>query len=80
MAVAGLPADPDPGGRGPPDAAGTAGRGRRRPTGGCRRGVLSAAGLAGWCGYLWSQFGNPLAFVAVQAAPGWTRAAARRRG
>ena len=33
--------------------------------------LLSAAGLAGWCGYLWSQFGNPLAFVAVQAAPGW---------
>ena len=33
--------------------------------------LLSAAGLAGWCGYLWSPFGNPLAFVAVQAAPGW---------
>lgn len=50
-------------------------RARLSAAGGVRPGeagvLLSAAGLAGWCGYLWSQFGNPLAFVAVQAAPGW---------
>ena len=33
--------------------------------------LLSAVGVAGWCAYLWWQFGDPLAFVAVQAAPGW---------
>jgi hypothetical protein len=33
--------------------------------------LLSVAGLAGWCGYLWLQFNDPLAFIAVQAAPGW---------
>src|SRR6185503_2961018 len=35
-------------------------------------GVLcSLVGLAGWCGYLWLRFGDPLAFLTVQAAPGW---------
>ncbi len=35
-------------------------------------GVLSSGlGLAAWCVYLWTQFGDPLAFVSVQAAPGW---------
>jgi hypothetical protein len=35
-------------------------------------GVLcSVVGLAGWCGYLWLRFGDPLAFLTVQAAPGW---------
>jgi hypothetical protein len=35
-------------------------------------GVLcSLVGLAGWCGYLWFWFGDPLAFLTVQAAPGW---------
>ena len=33
--------------------------------------LLSAAGLAGWMAYLWSTFGNPVAFQAVQQAPGW---------
>jgi hypothetical protein len=33
--------------------------------------VVSVAGAAAWCGYLWLRFGDPLAFVAVQAAPGW---------
>jgi hypothetical protein len=35
-------------------------------------GVLcSLLGLAGWCGYLWLRFGDPLAFLTVQGAPGW---------
>lgn len=35
-------------------------------------GVLaSALGLAGWCLYLWLEFGHPLAFVEVESAPGW---------
>lgn len=35
-------------------------------------GVLaSGLGLAGWCTYLWLEFGNPLAFVEVESAPGW---------
>jgi len=33
--------------------------------------LLSGAGLAGWCVYLWIAFGNPLAFIAVESAPGW---------
>jgi hypothetical protein len=33
--------------------------------------VCSLIGLAGWCGYLWLRFGDPLAFLTVQAAPGW---------
>lgn len=37
-------------------------------------GVLaSALGLAGWCAYLWLEFGNPLAFVEVESAPGWNQ-------
>ncbi|MFC0644131.1 glycosyltransferase family 39 protein [Cellulomonas phragmiteti] len=35
-------------------------------------GVLaSGLGLAGWCLYLWLEFGHPLAFVEVESAPGW---------
>jgi hypothetical protein len=35
-------------------------------------GVLASfLGFAGWCLYLWFSFGNPLAFVAAEAAPGW---------
>jgi hypothetical protein len=33
--------------------------------------LVSGLGLAAWCIYLWTQFGDPLAFVSVQAAPGW---------
>lgn len=33
--------------------------------------LLSGLGLAGWCVYLWVTYGDPLAFVAVEAAPGW---------
>jgi hypothetical protein len=33
--------------------------------------LLSGAGLLGWMVYLGVRFGNPLAFVAVQEAPGW---------
>jgi len=35
--------------------------------------LISGLGLAAWCIYLWVQFGDPLAFVAVQAAPGWNQ-------
>lgn len=35
-------------------------------------GVLVAGlGLASWCIYLWVEFGDPVAFATVQAAPGW---------
>lgn len=33
--------------------------------------LLSLGGLVGWMAYLWASFGNPLAFQAVQQAPGW---------
>jgi len=33
--------------------------------------LLSGAGLVGWMVYLGDRFGDPLAFVAVQRAPGW---------
>jgi hypothetical protein len=33
--------------------------------------LLSGAGLVGWMIYLGVRFGDPLAFVAVQRAPGW---------
>lgn len=33
--------------------------------------LLSGAGLLGWMTYLWIEFGNPLAFVEVESAPGW---------
>jgi hypothetical protein len=37
-------------------------------------GVLAAGlGLAGWCAYLWVAFGDPLAWIAVQGAPGWNQ-------
>jgi len=35
--------------------------------------VLSAAGLVAWCVYLAVEFGNPLAFVEVESAPGWNQ-------
>ena len=37
-------------------------------------GVLVAGlGLAAWMVYLWTSFGDPLAFATVQAAPGWNQ-------
>jgi hypothetical protein len=33
--------------------------------------LLSCLGLALWSGYLWLEFGDPLAFVHVESAPGW---------
>lgn len=35
--------------------------------------LLSGLGLAAWAGYLWVEFGNPLAFVEVESAPGWNQ-------
>lgn len=35
------------------------------------RTILTASGLAAWCGYLWVTYGQPLLFATVQAAPGW---------
>jgi hypothetical protein len=35
--------------------------------------LLSGAGLVGWMVYLGVRFGDPLAFVAVQEAPGWNQ-------
>ncbi|MEY2571518.1 MAG: hypothetical protein QOE63_1868 [Acidimicrobiaceae bacterium] len=37
--------------------------------------LLSGAGLAAWCAYLWSRFGDPVAFLTVQSAPGWAQGA-----
>lgn len=33
--------------------------------------LLSGAGLLSWVVYLWVEFGNPLAFIAAESAPGW---------
>lgn len=33
--------------------------------------LLSGLGLAAWAFYLWRAFGDPLAFVHVESAPGW---------
>lgn len=35
--------------------------------------LLSGAGLVGWMVYLGLRFGDPLAFLTVQAAPGWNQ-------
>ena len=35
--------------------------------------LLAGLGLAAWCVYLWTTFGDPLAFATVQAAPGWNQ-------
>lgn len=40
--------------------------------------ALSLAGLLGWMTYLWVTFANPLAFVDVEAAPGWNQGAGPR--
>ncbi|WP_034621743.1 hypothetical protein [Cellulomonas sp. URHE0023] len=33
--------------------------------------LVCVVGLGLWCWYLWSRFGDPLAFVHVESAPGW---------
>ncbi len=40
--------------------------------------LVSLGGLAAYCTYLALRFGNPLAFAAVQAAPGWDQEAGPR--
>jgi hypothetical protein len=35
--------------------------------------VLSGTGLLAWSVFLWLEFGNPLAFVEVESAPGWNQ-------
>lgn len=35
--------------------------------------LTSGLGLAAWSAYLWLEFGNPLAFVEVESAPGWNQ-------
>ena len=40
--------------------------------------LLSGLGLAAWMAYLWVDFGDPLAFNAVQAAPGWNQGSGPR--
>ncbi len=40
--------------------------------------TLSLLGLGGWCFYLWRTFGDPLAWIAVQSAPGWDQPAGPR--
>lgn len=35
--------------------------------------LVSGAGLLGWMVFLWLEFGNPLAFVEVESAPGWNQ-------
>jgi hypothetical protein len=35
--------------------------------------VLSGTGLLAWSVWLWLEFGNPLAFVEVESAPGWNQ-------
>ena len=40
--------------------------------------LLSGLGLAGWCVYLWTAFGDPLAFVKVESAPGWDQGSGPR--
>jgi len=73
---------------GPPDASGSA-TARRVTLGQLARasrqlrwpevGVLvSLIGLVGWCMYLWVSFGDPLAFVTAESAPGWDQGAGPR--
>jgi hypothetical protein len=35
--------------------------------------LVSGVGLIAWTVYLWTSFGDPLAFATVQAAPGWNQ-------
>jgi len=36
--------------------------------------LLAPLGLVAYCAYLWARFGDPLAFVAAEGAPGWGQA------
>jgi hypothetical protein len=45
--------------------------GHRRPFRRLAPLALSPAGLACWCAYLAVRFGDPLAFIHVESAPGW---------
>ncbi len=40
--------------------------------------LVSIGGLASYCLYLWVRFGDPLAFAAVQGAPGWNQGSGLR--
>jgi len=40
--------------------------------------LVSALGFVGWCTYLYLSFGNPLAFVAAEASPGWDQGSGPR--
>lgn len=40
--------------------------------------LVSALGFVGWCTYLWLSFGDPLAFLAAEAAPGWDQGSGPR--
>lgn len=40
--------------------------------------LLAGAGIGSWCAYLWLRFGDPLAFLHVQAAPGWNQSPGQR--
>ena len=40
--------------------------------------AVSALGFVGWCTYLWLAFGDPLAFLAAEAAPGWDQGSGPR--
>jgi hypothetical protein len=40
--------------------------------------AVSALGFVGWCAYLWVTFGDPLAFLAAEAAPGWDQGSGPR--
>lgn len=35
--------------------------------------LLAVGGVASYCTYLWVRFGDPIAFVTVQSAPGWNQ-------
>lgn len=57
----------------PPDSAGRGGP-RRRDLGV----LVSLAGVGSYCAYLWARWGDPIAFVTVQGAPGWSQPAGWR--
>jgi len=40
--------------------------------------VIALAGLGAWCAYLWTRWGDPFLFAAVQKAPGWDQGSGPR--